>query len=362
MHKLVQKIPEHTNEKYFFGPEICETIVEQQLSGHSWYLRGLCEYYEQFGGVQVREILQSTVENLYYPTIGRYCTYPIDRSQDKEGGVSGHSGDEQNGWLLSTDIGCAFMSIDGLSHYYKLSGDAKTKALLDEMIEVFCAIDKKKLKAQTHCSLTAARGMVRMYAQTGEENYLKCAKDIFSLYIDSGMTYTYHNFNWWGKGDTWTEPCAIVDSAMLAGELFQITGETCYKTLLARIFHNAFATLQRDNGGAGCESTVSRTTHTLSMKLYEAYFCCTMRLAEGLWYLSENQTLLTPNITGKVKKDRIGRYMDGDILYTELVPAMLPYAQMDAMRSADGKTLVPLIKMYHVPKDLAEKLEQRIIF
>ena len=63
------------------------------------------------------------------------------------------------------------------------------------MIEVFCAIDKKKLKAQTHCSLTAARGMVRMYAQTGEENYLKCAKDIFSLYIDSGMTYTYHNFN-----------------------------------------------------------------------------------------------------------------------------------------------------------------------
>ena len=48
------------------------------------------------------------------------------------------------------------------------------------------AIDKVRLRAQTHCTLTAARGMVRMYDVTGEPRYLSGARDIFNLYVFGG--------------------------------------------------------------------------------------------------------------------------------------------------------------------------------
>ena len=34
------------------------------------------------------------------------------------GGVSGHNALKINGWILSSDVGCAFMCVDGLAHYY----------------------------------------------------------------------------------------------------------------------------------------------------------------------------------------------------------------------------------------------------
>ena len=39
------------------------------------------------------------------------------------------------------------------------------------------------------------------------------------------MTATYENYNWFGNGhkETWTEPCAVVDSLILALELYRLT-------------------------------------------------------------------------------------------------------------------------------------------
>ena len=53
--------------------------------------------------------------------MGRYKSYPIDRTKKSEGGVSGSTVGHVGGWELSGDIGCAFMSIDGLSHAYAVS-------------------------------------------------------------------------------------------------------------------------------------------------------------------------------------------------------------------------------------------------
>ncbi|MBO5301189.1 MAG: hypothetical protein J6A81_03125, partial [Peptococcaceae bacterium] len=285
MEQMISCLNEKTNKDGYFGELASEMLNEQQLSGHSWYLRGLCEYYEQFKDKNILSILKSTVEHLYYPTQGRYKTYPIERGDDV-GGVSGHVAKTVNGWKLSTDICCAFMSIDGLSHYYALTHDMRTKEILDEMITVFAGIDKIKVQAQTHCSLSAARGMLRMYRLENDKFYLEAARQIFELYLSNGMTYTNQNFNWWGKGDTWTEPCAVVDSLMVATELFKLTGDERWQTFAACIAHNGFASIQRANGGAGTDTTVSTTTHVLKMSSYEAPFCCTMRLAEGLWYIA----------------------------------------------------------------------------
>jgi hypothetical protein len=277
------------------------------------------------------------------------------------GDVSGSNVGTVDGWHLSSDIGCAFMSIDGLSHAYCVTRDERVKALVDEMITVYLNIDKVALRAQTHCTLTAARGMIRMYHETGDDFYLCGAKDIMKLYAyGGGMSLTYQNLNWWGRPDTWTEPCAIVDSLMVAGELYRITKDKAYRRLAARIYHNGLATAQRENGGAGTDSVVlGGTENYLYSKKYEAYFCCTMRLAEGLRYISDNRELFSAHKNGYISKEN-GIYSDGDIIYAEVTGGAEKYAEHFTL--VDGISLCPIVKYYKVPKEIMEVSKQKIVF
>lgn len=360
MDQLMDRIPEKTGNTMYFGPETGEIILEQQLSGCSWYLRGLCEYYEQFGDERALNMVNETVAHIYLPLRGRIRTYPLKR-EDRGGAVSGNSVEILNGWNLSTDVGCAFMSIDGLSHAYQVTKNPELLELLEEMCNFFDAIDKVALKAQTHCTLTAARGFLRLYETTKEPEYLKKARKIQELYVKNGMTGTCANYNWFGKGDTWTEPCAIVDSLMLSGMLYKITGEESFRTCAVRIYHNALASAQRPNGGAGTDTTVGKATPVLHPKMYEAPFCCTMRLAEGLWYIHENREMLYAQQTGFLEKDKMGRYWDGDLLYGEIPEHLRVYA--DQPKQADGRTLYPLLNYYRLPdEETCMQVTQRIIF
>ena len=59
--------------------------------------------------------------------------------------------------------------------------------------------------------------------------------------------------------------------------------------------------MQRGNGGAGCNSCLCDGNTLTKVYLYEAYFCCTMRLGEGLkeikdFLVSENDHEVTLNI------------------------------------------------------------------
>lgn len=363
MDEMIKALPSHLNEKGYFGIIHTGIVAEQQLSGHSWLLRGLCEYYEQFGNEFVLNTAKSITNSLFMSTKGLYTSYPIDRSLKDKGGVSGNEIGYCGNWLLSSDIGCAFMSIDGLSHVYKIIKDNALKELLDEMIDVYLSIDKTELRVQTHCTLTAARGMMRMYSVTGNDKYLNGAEKIYNLYVfGGGMTYTYQNLNWWRRPDSWTEPCAIVDSLMLATELYKATNDDAFRKTAARIYHNGFATLQRDNGGAGTDTLVTNDSpwNCLQSQTYEAHFCCTMRLAEGLWYINENKSLLYAETVGTVSKNENGIYCDGDIIYSLPDASLLPYAEKTV--NADGMLLAPIVKYYRVPKEIIESAKQRILF
>ncbi len=361
---MIKQLPEKLNSEGYFGTVYNgETIHEQQLSGHSWFLRGLCEYYMAFSDSYALSLIKSVSEKLFLPICDRVKTYPVIRENKGDGDVSGNSSCKINGWELSTDIGCAFMSIDGLSHAFEVTGDDRIKALTDEMIAVYMGIDKVKLKVQTHCTLTAARGMLRMYKITGEEKYLSHAKEIYNLYVfGGGVTYTYHNLNWWGRPDTWTEPCAIVDSLMVALELYKITSDEEYRTFASRVYHNAFASMQRSNGGAGTDTVICENSpwNFLGIQMYEAYFCCTMRLSEGLWYISENRALLYANYSGEVSKNEKGMYVDGDIIYCEIDEEFYGFA--DEIKKCDGLILCPIIKNWRVPKDIDTQIQMKIIF
>lgn len=361
MERMLAEMENRFNTDGYFGPVYVDEIHEQQLSGHSWLLRGLCEHYEMFGDEFCLCAIRNITEKLYLPKRGKFASYPVNRDKKDVGNVSGSGMGTVDCWRLSSDIGCAFMSIDGLSHAYLVTKDRRVKELVDEMISVFLRIDKVALRAQTHCTLTAARGMIRMYHETGEETYLAGAKNIMELYTNGGgMSATYQNLNWWGRPDTWTEPCAIVDSFMLAGELYHITKEESYRSLAARIYHNGLATAQRENGGAGTDTVVvDGVEDDLRSKMYEAYFCCTMRLAEGLWYVTENKELFAAHTEGQVtKKGRI--YSDGDILYAEVTGGAEEYAERFV--ELNGRVLCPIVKYYKVPRDVMEASKQKILF
>ncbi len=288
LDKILFTLKEKLNEKGYLKEILPEgTYNEQQLSGHNWLLRGLLEYYIWTGKEEIADIAKGIVKNLFLPVRGGYKHYPVDPTlRSCDGGAAGHiTGEAVNHWYLSTDIGCAFMSMDALSQYYEIFEDPQVAVLLEEMAESFMAIDFVNSHMQTHASLSACRGLIRYYRCTGKEEILRFVIHFFELYKKDGMSENYANYNWFGK-PTWTEPCAIVDSYLLGVELFKETKDIVYIEIANQIFYNALGYAQRRNGGFGCDDCVGseESGGFLSIKdeLYEAFWCCSMRGAEGL--------------------------------------------------------------------------------
>lgn len=277
---------------------------EQQLSGHGWLMRGLCEYYTDSGDEDALKQAMRIAENLFLPTRGHFADYPVlPEERASGGGAAGNIAKVVRGWHVSTDTLCAFIPMDGLSRLYEITKDPRLGDLLSEMFEKFMTIDLVSLRAQTHATLTATRAILRLYAVTGEARYLRSAEAIFDRYVREGMTATYANFNWFRRPE-WTEPCAIVDSFIVGMRLFEYTGKTGYADLARTIYYNGICRAQRPNGGFGCDSCADENGQgsgdLLTVKIYEASWCCTMRGAEGLamaarfGYLQDGDTLIVP--------------------------------------------------------------------
>ena len=343
MTQLVAALPQHTNPKLYFGPEFDGiTADEQQLSGHSWYLRGLIKYAEAFNDELALKAAKSTVENLYLPIKEWYKKYLLKR--ERHGGVSGSVTGTQNGWKLSSDVGCAYMCVDGLSHYYAYTKDARVKDFLDDILVTFYSSDYVNNGFQTHTTLSCARGILTLYKTTGEQKYLDGAMQVLRNYTEHGMTLTYENYNWFGRKDSWTEPCAVVDSFILSTELYKLTEQNEYLTLARRIWFNGLQFCQRPNGGAGPNSCVRPDQPVLKVSMYEAAFCCTMRYAEGLLEYSQNKELFSWNSNAEITQDEMGRKFIDDKLLV----------------SFNSKT-VPIFSGYELDEDSLKKAELKII-
>lgn len=344
MQEMVKLLGQKTNTDLYFGKLFDgKTVDEQQLSGHSWYLRGLVKYAEHFKSELVEKAMRSTVKNLYLPILSWYKKYPINRR--KTGGVSGEVVDVIDGWKLSSDVGCAYMCVDGLAHYYAYTKDEACYRLLDEMIQIFHQTDVVKCGFQTHTTLSCLRGVLKLYEVTGKLQYLDIVKDKFQLYLSHGMTLTYENYNWFGKQNSWTEPCAVVDSFILAVRLYQITKQADYLTLARRIWFNGLQFCQRNNGGVGPNTCVTIRQPILKISMYEAPFCCTMRYAEGLLEYYKNKQLFIWDGNKQEERDEFGRRFIDDKLLVQY----------------DGEIL-PIFSCNAIKKEQAEKLQLKIVF
>lgn len=305
LHEIVDIVLAARNERGYLGPIYDGTtdggalVNEQQLSGHAWLLRGLCAYYGYTGRKDVYDAALTIGRNLFLPVKNLYSAYPILPEERVGGGeMSGHSAAVVGKWIISTDTGCAYIPLDGVSALYEMTQDAEIGALLDVMIENFLKIDFLGICVQTHATLTGTHGILRTYRMTGKPQYLEAAKKLFSMYTEHGMTANYANYNWFGRPE-WTEPCAIIDSFLCAMQLYAETGERDYLTLAQRIYYNGIGFGQRENGGFGCDNCLGavgvENNRILRLHCPEAYWCCTMRGGEGIASVAEYAYLVDGN-------------------------------------------------------------------
>lgn len=284
LKELIEMYPEKMNMQGYLGPVAGDTIDEQQLSGHGWLLRGLSEYYIWKKDEKVAGYIKNIINNLAHHTKGYHSTYPIN-PEDRRNEVGEMAGTKQNvigNWLLSSDVGCDLIFLDGVIQAYELFPDPETKELIDEIIARFMEMDLLKIKAQTHATLTGTRALLRYYNITKDQTYLEKAIENFDLYRRMGMTENYENFNWFGRPE-WTEPCAIIDAYMVAMQLWEATQKPMYINDAHLIYYNAIGHTQRANGGFGCDNCpTGGGEHSLKVHADEAWWCCTMRGGEGL--------------------------------------------------------------------------------
>ena len=266
------------------GTDHGDIVDEQQLSGHGWMLRGLCAYYRYTGDDSVLKVIRSISENLFVRHRGKYSIYPIVASERSiDGGASGHISMINGVWRLSSDIGCVFIGLDGLVDAYTLIGGEAVRSVIEEMIDRFLEMDIVEIKAQAHASLTGCRALLRYAELTGDKRYVEEVQKRWALYKEYCMTENYANYNWFERYDTWTEPCAIVDSYILAIKLWELTSDIEYLEDSHLIWYNALCHAQRHNGGFGCDTCPGEASgYDLSVFIDEAHWCCTMRGAEAL--------------------------------------------------------------------------------
>ena len=341
-------LKEKTNEYGYFG-KVADgnTISEQLLSGNGWYLRGLCEYYQDTKSEEILSLIKSIVENLYLRCDALYDRYP-DESRAEEGGASGSLSQSVDGWILSTDIGCAYIALDGLTASYRILKNERLKTFIDKQIARFLALDKLKCRVQTHATLTACRAIIRMYIVTRDKSYLEKGKSLFDFYTAYGMTLTYENFNWFERKDTWTEPCAVVDSLICALYLYRELNDKSYLALARKIYFNGINLGQRSNGGAGTNSCVTVDNPVFKSDIFEAYWCCSMRLSEGLYQVSLfSEDLFAESDDEKpTVRDEYGRIFRGEHL----------------LCSVNGGELTFLPKIYNYSPEELGRLRIKILF
>ena len=296
---IFSKIDLYLNKHYYFGDIFDgEVLDEQQISGNSWYLRGLIEYYRLTKNDKYLDQIK-TIANEYLLKIALfYENYPIEVTRE-DGGVAGHSNDNiYSNWKLSSDIGCAFIMLDGVTSVYEILKTPELKNMIEKLIDKFLYINYVEFECQTHATLSCARGIFKFYKMTNDKKYLNYVVDIFNKYLEFGITYDYANINWFNRKNTWTEPCCIIDSLILSKYLYLETNDISYLKIFNRIYMNSLRTFQRDNGGAGCSTCAIDDHYMIKNHLYEAFFCCTMRLGEGLYEISnfiiEGKELIVP--------------------------------------------------------------------
>ena len=298
LEEIISRLPEALNGRGYIGPvHPAGTADENQVGGHNGLLRGLCEYYRWRRDARVLAVIRTVVANLMLPTRPLYAAYP-DQPLAKLGAgqAIGLTVKNDGPWLgLSTDIGTVFFTLDGLTQAYTVEPLPELRALIETMMARYAQLDIRRLGAQTHSTLSTLRGIMRWWEEVDPRpELLELVRARYQLYRTHAETEHYANYNWFGRPE-WTEACGVVDSFLLAGQLWAATADPEYLRAAHRIYYNALSYAQRPNGGFGCGLCVGaegRLHLAPHPKIFEAPWCCSMRGAEGLTHAAQANQMI----------------------------------------------------------------------
>lgn len=283
---LVDGLPAKFNAKGYLGKiQDPAAIDEQQLSGHAWLISGLCRYSAWSGDKRPLAWVRNMIQGLALPLRGKYAQYPrTPDSRNKRGAASGTlTGEVAGGWKTSTDIGCAFILLEGLVAADRVIPSPELEQVIKEAADSFLAMDLRAVKAQTHSSLSAARNLLLYETSHGmRQGWLPKIEAIYQIYREQAMSENEANWNWFERPDSWTEPCAVVDSFVLALGLWHATGQARYLNDAHCIFYNGLGYGQKPHGGFGCDTIAGQDGLMIGNKIWDVTWCCNMRGAVGL--------------------------------------------------------------------------------
>jgi hypothetical protein len=255
---------------------------------------GLLAYTRATGDASGETIALRIVENLYLPLRGRLAGYPVTADRDESGLASGSIVSDVGAWSLSTDTYCVFIALEALVEAYARWRDPVVGSLVLEFFDLVERDDLVSHGAQLHAAMTAARCAAVFARLTGEDRGLRIARTLYDDYRLHARTLNFASMNWYGRPDSWTEPCAIVDTQILARELWRATGERSYLDDAILIETNALGHAQKPGGGFGLDTVTTADQPLLSNDVYEAPWCCSMRGAVGLVDARLGSLRLTP--------------------------------------------------------------------
>jgi DUF1680 family protein len=161
--------------------------------------------------------------------------------------------------------------------------------------------------------------MLRYYKLTGDNSLLQVAKQTYEAYIKRATTENYENYNWFGRPE-WTEPCAVLDSYMVAVQLWMFTGNPDYLSDAQKIYYNGICFEQRVNGGFGTSQCCGAPDRkSVAVDAYEASHCCTMRGGEALSSAVQYSAFIKGNrifLTNLIAGDYTLQLHDGNVQFS----------------------------------------------
>ncbi|MEE4540372.1 hypothetical protein V2S66_00125 [Streptomyces sp. V4-01] len=292
---LVDALPGRLNAAGYLGTAHRGAVDEQQLAGHGWLVSGLLAHHRLTGEERSRELALGMVEGLFLPAAARLPAYPRRRpGDDSGGGASGSLVAEGGGWRLSSDTYCVFIALEGLVTAYAATGDRASADAVEALARLVDRDDLVAARAQLHATLTAARCLHDFHELTGSRGALATARRLYDLYAAYGRTANAATWNWFGRADSWTEPCAVTDSLILALGLWRTTGEVRYLDDAHAIEHNGLGHAQKPHGGFGLDTVTGPGRPWLSNVHMDAAWCCSMRGAVALAEVRERGYRVLP--------------------------------------------------------------------
>ncbi|MBX9718864.1 MAG: glycoside hydrolase family 127 protein [Microbacteriaceae bacterium] len=326
-------------------------IDEQQVSGHGWLVSALVVFARKRARPEMLELALRLADNVLLPAINSLPSYPTEPRRESAREESGVLLSDHGSWRLSSDTLCVLIALEGLVAVWEATRAERYAVSIREAAVFFSSLDLEGLGAQLHASLTAARCIASFAVQGGFPRLLDVASEVYDRWSGSARTLDSQTWNWFGRGDTWTEPCAVVDALELANTLWLARKDRRYLEDIEQISRNGLAYAQNPAGGFSLSRIATLENPSLSIHEADAYWCCTMRGSWGLARNSRRGVSITVGDTAsptllieQVRPCRIEVEWEGGSRETLLVETSFPHESAVRIQrmSSDGNSSLQL--------------------